>query len=151
SIHVLRTLERDAEDGLFDGRSRAGQLSLGTCKAECNFDSQTLRSTWSDSMALFLSSSANKTTVAEGAAKDFLARVAQRHSDLFPEQNPDGGPPVYDVMPPTITVVANTAVDESQLVATVDGAGTGTPTFSGATSTVSLDGASTASFARFAS
>lgn len=152
SIHVLRTLERDAEDGLFDGRSKTGQLSLGTCKAECNLDSETLRATWSDSMALFLSSTANKSTIAEGAVKDFLVRIAQRHSDLFPEQNPDGGgPPVYDVMPPTITVVANTAVDESQLVATVSGGGTGAPTYSGATSTVTLDGASTPSFARFAS
>jgi hypothetical protein len=157
SMDLLRLLGRDAEDGVFDGRGRDGALTLGTCKRECNLSGETLRPDFSDSMALFLSSPANHSSLAQGAVNDFLVRVATRQSDLF-TANPNA---TYDVTPPTITVVENTAVDESGLTASVAdntiaekivlGLYSGKPVFQGDTKVVALNGTTIAMFSRYAS
>src|SRR5262249_43512490 len=126
-------------------RGKDGALSLGTCKRECNLSGETLRTDFSDSMALFLASAANHSTIMPSGINDFLVRVATRQSELFPP-NPSA---TYDVTPPTITVVANTAVDEAPLSSSV-GADS-LPHFDGTAGTVSLDGASVAMFSRYAS
>jgi len=115
SVDLLRVLSRDAADGLFDGRGVDGSLTLGTCKDECRISSQTLRSNFADSMALFLAGASNRSTISAAAVNDFLVRVATRRSDLFPDDGMDS----YDVTAPVISVVASTVVDQTMGEVTV--------------------------------
>lgn len=108
AVDLLRALDRDAGDGLFDGRGPDGALTLGTCKVECRLSSQTLRSHLADSMGLFLGSAQNHSTIDAKAVNDFLVRIATRRSDLFPDDGMDN----YDVTPPTIDVVESSVIDE---------------------------------------
>jgi hypothetical protein len=115
SVDLLHVLSRDAADGLFDGRGVDGSLTLGTCKDVCRISSQTLRSNFADSMALFLAGDGNRSTIGAAAVNDFLVRVATRRSELFPDDGMDS----YDVTPPTIAVVASSVVDETMGSTTV--------------------------------
>lgn len=108
SMDLLRLLTLDAQDALFDGKSLQGPLLLGTCKMECVLSDETLRSDWSDSMAVFLSSGVNMTGLATSAVTTFLTDVATRQSALFP-----GGGSDFDITPPTISVVETTVLDEA--------------------------------------
>ena len=122
---LVQYLLRDASYLQLDGQAQSGSLALGTCAGECKFSDQTLRSDWSDSMADFLASSRNQSTISYTGINDFLVRVATRESELFPN---DVGQ-TYDVTPPTISVVASTVFDDLTK-ATVPLTGNTTATFS---------------------
>jgi hypothetical protein len=156
SMDLLRFLIRDMRDARLDGRDLDGALTLGSCSRECRLSSQTLRSELSVSMAQFLASLQNGSSIAQSAVGDFLTRVAMRHGDLFPD---DGGQDTYDVppteppdtTPPVIAVTESKAEDEAGLTASVTLSGTGYANFSGTVRDEPLKPGVTASFSRYAS
>ncbi len=106
---LLALLVRDASAGRLDGSDPNGRLQLGTCSQECPLSDQTLRSDFADSMADFLKSAQNQSTLAYTGIDDFFVRIASRQSELFP----GGGQGTYDVTPPSISIVAGSVLDDA--------------------------------------